>query len=72
MTLRIVTLNSFMPGFRLVSSWAERHGHQIVLVVTTPIGTDRRYDATSDPFVLGLPPGTDILVTGKLRSVAAR
>jgi methionyl-tRNA formyltransferase len=71
MTLRIVTLNSFMPGFRLVSSWAGRHGHQIVLVVTTPIGTDRRYDATSDPFVLGLPPGTDILLTGKLRSVAA-
>src|SRR5262245_589070 len=71
MPLRIVSLNSFMPGFRLVSSWAERHGHQLVLVVTTPIGSDRRYDATSDPFVLGLPPGTDVLVTGRLRSVAA-
>lgn len=71
MPLRIVSLNSFLPGFRLVSSWAERHGHQLVLVVTTPIGTERRYDATRDPFVLGLPPGTDILVTGRLRSVAA-
>ena len=72
MPLRIVSLNSFMPGFQLVSSWAERHGHQLVLVVTTPIGTERRYDATRAPFVLGLPPGTDSLVTGRLRSVAAR
>ena len=71
MPLRIVSLNSFLPGFRLVSSWAERHGHQLVLVVTTPIGSERRYDATRDPFVLGLPPGTDILVTGRLRAVAA-
>lgn len=71
MPLRIVSLNSFIPGFRLVSSWAERHGHQLALVVTTPIGSERRYDATRDPFVLGLPPGTDILVTGRLRAVAA-
>jgi methionyl-tRNA formyltransferase len=71
MPLRIVSLNSFMPGFQLVSSWAERHGHELVLVVTTPIGTERRYDATRDPFILGLPSRTDILVTGRLRSVAA-
>src|SRR5687767_5342642 len=71
MALRVVTLNSFLPGFKLVASWAARHGHELVLVVTTPIGTDRRYDADANPFVLDLPPGTDILVTGKLRTVAA-
>jgi methionyl-tRNA formyltransferase len=71
MTLRVVTLNSFLPGFKLVSSWARRHGHQIVLVVTTPIGTDRRYTAGANPFVLDLPTDTDVLVTGRLRTVAA-
>lgn len=69
--LRIVTLNAFLPGYRLVADWAERAGHEIVLVVTPPIGANRRYDESANPFVLDLPAGTDVLVTGKLRAVAA-
>ncbi len=69
--LRIVALNAFLPGYRLVADWAERAGHEIVLVVTPPIGANRRYDASANPFVLDLPASTDVLVTGKLRAVAA-
>ncbi len=69
--LRIVALNAFLPGYRLVADWAEREGHEIVLVVTPPIGANRRYDESANPFVLDLPSGTDVLVTGKLRAVAA-
>ena len=69
--LRIVTLNAFLPGYRLVRDWVDRHNHQIVLVVTPPIGANRRYSADANPFVLDLPAGSDVLVTGKLREVAA-
>jgi methionyl-tRNA formyltransferase len=68
--LRIVTLNSFGPGYRLVSEWAERNGHEIVLLVTLPTGGDR-YDASAPPLVATVPPERDVLVTKKLRAVAA-
>ncbi len=69
--LRIVTMNTFLPGFQLVADWAARHGHRIVLVVTTPTGTGRRYDADGNPFVVDVPADLDVLVTGRLRTVAA-
>lgn len=69
MALRIVTMNSFVGGFRLVSDWAARHGHQLVLAVTTPTGAGRQY--AERPFVLDVPADVDVLVTGRLRSVAA-
>ena len=68
MSLRIVGLNAFLPGFRLVHDFAERNGHEVVLVVTLP--ETSRYGA-SDPMVAGLPESTNVLITRKLRTVAA-
>lgn len=68
MSLRIVGLNAFLPGFRLVHEFAERNGHEVVLVVTLP--ETSRYGA-SDPMVAGLPESTNVLITRKLRMVAA-
>jgi methionyl-tRNA formyltransferase len=68
--LRIVAMNSFLPGYRLIAGWAERHGHEIVLVVTPPVGANQRYDENAGPFVLDLPKESSVLVTGKLRSIA--
>jgi methionyl-tRNA formyltransferase len=64
-------MNSYLPGFRLVATWAARHGHRIVLAVTTPPGTGRRYGTGAHPFVLNVPADIDVLVTGRLRTVAA-
>ncbi|MGW6281145.1 methionyl-tRNA formyltransferase [Kribbella sp. NPDC055071] len=66
--LRIVGLNAFLPGFRLVHDFAERNGHEIVLVVTLP-ETGQYGDNQS--MVSGLPDQTNVLITRKLRSVAA-
>ncbi|MET9274019.1 formyltransferase family protein [Kribbella sp. NPDC003557] len=68
MSLRIVGLNAFLPGFRLVHEFAERNGHELALVVTLP--DTSRYGA-SDPMVAGLPDSVDVLITRKLRAVAA-
>lgn len=67
MGLRIVGLNAFLPGFRLVREFAERNGHELVLVVTVPDGG--RYGA-SQPMVTELPEDTNVLITRKLRTVA--
>ncbi len=68
MSLRIVGLNAFLPGFRLVHEFAERNGHELVLVATLP--ETSRYGA-SDPMVAGLPDSLNVLITRKLRTVAA-
>ncbi|WP_432882370.1 methionyl-tRNA formyltransferase [Kribbella sp. CA-245084] len=68
MTLRIVGLNAFLPGFRLVHEFAEQNGHELVLVVTLP--ETGRYGA-ADPMVAGLPDDMNVLITRKLRPVAA-
>ncbi|GII57596.1 methionyl-tRNA formyltransferase [Planotetraspora thailandica] len=60
-----------MPGYNVIAEWAERRGHEIVLVVTPPVGTSDRYDKNAAPFVLQLPRETSVLVTRDLRSVAA-
>ncbi|WBQ04790.1 methionyl-tRNA formyltransferase [Kribbella sp. CA-293567] len=69
--MRIVTMNAFWPGYANIAGWAEEHGHEIVLVVTPPAGAGDRYDAAAKPFLLELPRTADVLVTGKLRTVAA-
>ncbi|MFD0735851.1 methionyl-tRNA formyltransferase [Planotetraspora mira] len=69
--LRIVAMHAYMPGYRLVAGWAERHGHEIVLVVTPPTGANERYDKNATPFVVDLPRDANVLVTGQLRSIAA-
>lgn len=69
--LRIVCLNAFLPGFRLLYDFAARNGHEIVLVVTLPLTSGSRYDEDANPFVVDLPERTDVLISGKLRTVAA-
>lgn len=69
--LRIVSLNAYLPGYRLVADLAARHGHEIVLVVTPPLTAGQRYDESVNPLVLDLPDTSNILITGKLRTVAA-
>lgn len=32
--LRIAVLTAFLPNYQLIASWAERHGHEIVLTAT--------------------------------------
>jgi methionyl-tRNA formyltransferase len=68
--LRIVTLNTLHAGYRVVSEWAARNGHEIVLLVTLPAGGER-HDAPAPPLVASVPPELDVLVTKKLRGVAA-
>ncbi|WP_411093372.1 hypothetical protein [Streptomyces sp. 049-1] len=65
---RVVVLTSFLPNFQLLSSWAERHDHQIPLVVTLP-GGSAHYGGGE--LAAGLGKGVSLLVTGKLRTVAA-
>jgi methionyl-tRNA formyltransferase len=67
--LRIVSLNAYPAGYQLVREFAERNGHEIVLVVTLPHTT--RYGESVRPMVLDLPEKSNALITGKLRTVAA-
>lgn len=64
-------MNAFLPGYRLVADWAERNGHEIVLVVTLPAAYGlRRYGDSHPPFVTQLDDGQDVLMTSRLRSTA--
>jgi methionyl-tRNA formyltransferase len=65
---RVVILTSFLRNYQLLASWAERHGHEIALVVTPP-GGSARYGGGD--LVSELGKGVSLLVTGKLRTVAA-
>ena len=64
-------MNAFLPGYAGIAAWAERNGHEIVLVVTPPTGASDRYDPEATPFVLELPRTANVLVTSKLRTIAA-
>ncbi|MEU4190905.1 formyltransferase family protein [Kribbella sp. NPDC026611] len=68
-SLRIVSLNAFGPGFRLVHEFAVRNGHEHLMVVTLP--ETSRYGASVQPMVTGLPDDMNVLITRKLRAVAA-
>ncbi|MFE6946514.1 methionyl-tRNA formyltransferase [Streptomyces chartreusis] len=65
---RVVILTSFLPNYRLLADWAERHDHKIVLVVTPPAGSGRY---GGGELASGLGKGVSFLVTSKLRTVAA-
>lgn len=67
--LRVVTFNMLPLAYNLVSQWAAQGGHQIVLVVTSPGPTSRR-NMSYQGVVNSVPPGTDVLVTTRLRKVA--
>ncbi len=67
--MRIVTFNVFPPAYDVVSSWAAESGHELALVVTTP-GPSSRRNTSYQRVITSVPPGTDVLVTTRLRTVA--
>lgn len=67
--LRVVTFNVLPLAYQLVSQWAAQGGHQLVLVVTSP-GPASRRSRSYQGVVNSVPPGTDVLVTTRLRKVA--
>jgi methionyl-tRNA formyltransferase len=68
--LRIVLCSAFMGGYRLVSEWAERHGHQLVMLVTLP-GTRALYGGGQEDLLDLVGERQDVLVTKRLRGTAA-
>jgi methionyl-tRNA formyltransferase len=67
--LRVVTFNVFPPAFDVVNQWATNGGHELALVVTTPGPTTRR-NTSYHEIINRIQPGTDVLVTTRLRKVA--
>ena len=67
--LRVVTFNVLPVAYESVARWAARHGHRIVLIVTTP-GPPARRSTSYRGVVAQAPPETDILVTTRPRRVA--
>jgi methionyl-tRNA formyltransferase len=63
-------MNASMVGYRLIADWAEGNGHEIVLVVSPPVASGRRYAETSS-LADKLPASASALITGDLRSIAA-
>ena len=68
--MRIVTFNVLAEAYGLIASWAARHGHQIVLVVTSPAGSAERYGTSYLRLVASLPPTQDVLITTRMRKTA--
>ena len=69
--LRVVTFNVFPPAYELVAGWAARHGHRLVLLVTSPGPEGARYGVGYRELVAAVPPAQDILVTTRMRRTAA-
>jgi methionyl-tRNA formyltransferase len=70
MSLRIVTCNALVMAYEIVAEWAARHGHQVVLLVTSPAATTERYGASYLTLVEVAAPRHPVLVTSKLRAAA--
>lgn len=67
--LRIVAFHNLAPAYRVTAAWAQRAGHTLELVVTTPGPTTRRTALYRD-ILANAPPEQDVLVTTRLRRVA--
>ena len=67
--LRIVACHVEPAAYDLVAAWADRQGHQIVLVVTTPGPSPRTYTGHQE-IVATAPHDQDILVTTRLKRAA--
>ncbi len=70
MGLRIVTCNVMVMAYEVVSEWAARSGHEIVLLVTSPIATAERYGASYLKLVELAAPLHPLLVTRQMRAAA--
>jgi methionyl-tRNA formyltransferase len=68
--LRIVCLCAVFPAYQRVADWAERRGHDITLVVTPPESQRAAYGDAPRLSSL-VPDSQDVLITSKLRTVAA-
>jgi len=67
--LRIVAFHNLQPAYRIAAAWAERMGHTLSLVVTTP-GPSTRRTTIYRNILATAPPVQDVLVTTRLRRVA--
>jgi methionyl-tRNA formyltransferase len=67
--LRIVVLHNREPAYRTAAAWAERMGHTIELVVTSP-GPPARRSWRYRSILAIAPPEQNVLVTTQLRRVA--
>lgn len=67
--LRIVAFHNLQPAYRIAAAWAERMGHTLSLVVTTP-GPSTRRTTLYRNILATAPPEQDVLVTTRLRRVA--
>src|SRR5690606_1352414 len=70
MSLRIVTCNVMPHAYAVIARWVERHGHEIVLLVTSPLGTVERYGASYLELVEIAAPKHQVLVTATMRAAA--
>lgn len=70
-SLRIVTFNVFPMAYGLLARWAERQGHEITLVVTSPSSHADRYGVAHLDLLAAVPPSQDVLITTRLRRTAA-
>lgn len=67
--LRVVTFNILPFAHRVVADWAMRHGHDLVLLVTTPGPRSRRNTAYQE-LIAGLPPSQEVAVTTRVGRLA--
>jgi methionyl-tRNA formyltransferase len=67
--LQIVAFHNLQPAYRIAAAWAERMGHTLSLVVTTP-GPSTRRTTLYRAILATAPPEQDVLVTTRLRRVA--
>ena len=70
MSLRIVTCNVMPHAYAVVARWVERHGHEIVLLVTSPLGAVERYGVSYLELVEATAPLHQVVVTANLRAAA--
>src|SRR6266542_1748044 len=68
--LRVVAYCVLPPAYGLVREWAERHGHRLLLLVTTP-GPPARRSSTYRDIVGMAPPEQDVLITTRPKRTSA-
>ena len=67
--LRIVACIVLTGAYGMVADWAARHGHQIILLMTSPAGGPNRY-GTGHLDLVESTPGLDVLITTRMRKIA--
>ena len=76
--LQIVGFHVVPQAYQVFADWAARHGHRMVLVVTSPgpTGTSasgvsrERYGTSAADLVAAVPHTQDVLVTTRMKTIA--